>query len=59
LNGDKIVEYEIGSPELQGLIARSKFASMPRFMQEPSGHIALQHHGEEVWYRNIRIRRLN
>lgn len=58
LNGAKVVEYELGSPELTELIAGSKFAELPRFAQEPSGHIALQHHGQEVWFRNIKIRRL-
>jgi hypothetical protein len=58
LNGKKVVEYELGSPELAKLIADSKFKDMPRFAKEGQGHIALQHHGQEVWYRNIRIRAL-
>ncbi len=58
LNGSKVVEYKWGSPEIKALIARSKFSKLPRFMQEPEGRIALQHHGEEVWFRNVRIRRL-
>ncbi len=37
---------------------KSKFKSMPFFAKANSGHIGLQHHGEEVWYRNIRIRKL-
>jgi len=56
LNGKKILEYNYGSDELNGLIAKSKFANMPLFAKENTGHIGLQHHGEEVWYRNIRIR---
>ena len=58
LNGKKILEYNYGSDELNGLIAKSKFASMPLFANEKTGHIGLQHHGEEVWYRNIKIRKL-
>jgi hypothetical protein len=58
LNGKKVVEYELGSESLKGLILESKFKDLPRFAQEPEGHIALQHHGEEVWYRNIRVRPL-
>jgi hypothetical protein len=58
LNGVKLLEYELGSEKLKGLIAESKFKDMPRFAQNREGHIALQHHGEEVWYRNIRIRQL-
>ena len=57
LNAKKIVEYEWGSPHVQTLIADSKFKDMPRFMKEPEGHIAIQHHGEEAWFRNIRVRK--
>jgi hypothetical protein len=56
LNGKKLVEYELGSPKLQELIADSKFKDMPRFAKEGQGHIVIQHHGQEVWFRNIRIR---
>ena len=58
LNGKKILEFNYGSDELNGLIAKSKFASMPLFANEKTGHIGLQHHGEEVWYRNVKIRKL-
>ena len=58
LNGAKVVEFELGSAELNQLIARSKFKDMPRFAKEKSGSIDLQHHGDEVWYRKIRVRRL-
>jgi hypothetical protein len=55
LNGTKIVDYELGSPALAALIADSKFKDLPRFATEGQGHIALQHHGEEAWFRNVRI----
>ena len=58
LNGAKVVEYELGSESLKTLIAQSKFKDTPRFAKEPKGHIDLQHHHDEVWYRNIKIRRL-
>src|SRR5213075_1368828 len=58
LNGVKVVEFELGSTELNQLIARSKFNDMPRFAKEKSGFIDLQHHGDEVWYRKVRVRRL-
>lgn len=57
LNGRKIVEFELDSPALNELIAESKFNKMPGFAKEKNGHIALQHHRDEVWYRNIKIRR--
>ncbi|MDB6024612.1 MAG: hypothetical protein JWM68_835 [Verrucomicrobiales bacterium] len=58
LNGSKVVEYQWGSPEVQKLIAESKFKDQPRFARNNSGHIVLQHHHDEVWYRNVKIRRL-
>lgn len=57
LNGAKILEYDWHGPAARSLIAQSKFSSEPRFMKEINGHFALQHHGAEVWFRNIRITR--
>lgn len=59
LNGQKIVEAKIGSDDWKARLARSKFATWPRFAKESEGHIALQDHGDEVWYRNIRVKRLD
>jgi hypothetical protein len=58
LNGAKVVEYELDGPKLRELISQSKFRDMPRFAMLPEGSIGLQHHGQEVWYRNIRVREL-
>jgi hypothetical protein len=58
LNGKKVAEYELDSGALRKLIAASKFGDKPRFAREREGHVALQHHGEEVWYRDVRIRPL-
>jgi hypothetical protein len=59
LNGQRIVDYRIGSEEWQALVAASKFADWPEYGQARTGHIGLQDHGDPVWYRNIKIRRLN
>jgi hypothetical protein len=59
LNGKKVVEYQWGSPEVKKLIAESKFAKWPEYMTEDSGYIALQHHGGDASFRNIRIRKLD
>jgi hypothetical protein len=56
LNGVKIVEYEIGSPDWEARVAASKFAAMPKYGRTRKGHIVLQDHGDKVWYRNIKIR---
>lgn len=58
LNGKKILSYELGSEELKALIAQSKFKEFPRFAMNREGYIALQFHGDSVWYRNVRIRAL-
>jgi hypothetical protein len=58
LNGVKVVEYDLDSAEIRGLIAQSKFRDIPGFARFSEGHIGIQHHGQEVWYRNIRVREL-
>ena len=58
LNGVKVVDYELGSPDWKARVARSKFAAWPRYGTAPRGHIALQDHGSWVAFRNIRIREL-
>lgn len=58
LNGAKILEYDWASPAMRDLIKRSKFKDARYFMKERNGCIALQSEGDEVWFRNIRIRPL-
>ncbi|QEC53486.1 uncharacterized protein DUF1080 [Anseongella ginsenosidimutans] len=58
LNGVKIVEVDTNTPQWAELIAGSKFSSMPDFGKSQKGHIALQDHGNKVWYRNIKLKQL-
>ena len=56
LNGEKIVEYELGSRTMDSALTASKFRTMPWFAQRRVGHIVLQDHGDEVWVRSVKIR---
>ena len=58
LNGVKVVEYELESPGWEAKVAASKFRQWPGYGRAPKGHIALQDHGDRVWYRSIKIREL-
>ncbi len=58
LNDSKVVEYDMNAADWQKMIAGSKFAKMPNFGKSMSGHIALQDHGNKVWYRNIKIKEI-
>jgi len=59
-NGKKVVEYEIGSDEFDALVAVSKFPKMnPKWQNLPEkGHIGLQDHNDDVWFKNVKIREL-
>ncbi|MGH7569068.1 MAG: 3-keto-disaccharide hydrolase [Gemmatimonadales bacterium] len=56
LNGTKVVEYELGSPDWEAQVKASKFAQWPGYGRARSGHIALQDHGDRVAYRNLKLR---
>ena len=58
LNGKKILEFEIGSPEMKAILAKSKFKNNPNYHTDTEGHLMFQHHGQRAYYRNIRVRRL-
>jgi hypothetical protein len=58
LNNLRVLEYELNSPELNAAIEKSKFKGIERFGKLQKGHILIQDHGDQVWYRNIKITRL-
>ena len=58
LNGRMTVSYEMWSPEWQELVAVSKFAPYEEYGRPTEGSIAIQDHGREIRYKNIKIRPL-
>ncbi len=63
-NGEKVVEYDIFTPEWTERLQGCKFSetAWPEafvLMNTPhSGYVAFQDHGDEVWIRNVRIKEL-
>jgi cytochrome c len=56
LNGRKVVEFDMYTDKWNDMISKSKFKDMKGFGLAPKGKIALQDHGNVVWYRNIKIK---
>lgn len=56
LNGEKVVVYELASPEWTEAVANSKFVEWPEYGKAAEGHIGIQDHGSRVAFRNIKIR---
>jgi hypothetical protein len=58
LNGVKVLQYECGSEALKQAVAGSKYKTIASFGDKIKGHILLQDHHSEVWFRNVKIREL-
>ena len=58
LNGDKVVEYELGSADWLRRVANSKFAQWPEYGRASRGHIGIQDHGDRVSFRNLKVREI-
>jgi hypothetical protein len=56
LNGVRLLQYELYSPDWEMRVHGSKFAPHPRYGRNAAGFIGLQDHGDRVAYRNIKIR---
>jgi len=58
LNGKKILQYRRGGKKFRKGVANSKFKEIENFGEADEGFILLQDHGDEVAFRNIKIREL-
>jgi hypothetical protein len=58
LNGVKVLDVETESTMMKELLATSKFKNNPTYATDKEGHIMFQHHGQRVYYKNIRVREL-
>ena len=58
LNNEHVISTTLWDDAWRKLIAGSKFATMPDFGTFKKGRISLQDHGADVWFRNIKIKRL-
>src|SRR5260221_1085795 len=58
LNGKNVLEYDLGSPAIASAVPKSKFKDISRFGTSLSGHILVQDHGDQVWFRTIEIKKV-
>ncbi|MDQ6612177.1 MAG: DUF1080 domain-containing protein [Gemmatimonadota bacterium] len=55
LNGHKVIEFDIATPEFSRLFAKSKYKNIAGFAVRRRGHVVLQDHNDEVYFRNIKL----
>ncbi len=59
LNGQKVVEYELGSDVVKAALAKSKFKNAKGFGDKIKGHLMLTDHGDGCAFRNLKLRELS
>lgn len=59
VNGRQVLEYHLWTDDWKKMVENSKFKDYPWFMNPAEeGYIVLQDHGDDVWFRNIKIKEL-
>ncbi|MDY7395751.1 DUF1080 domain-containing protein [Aureibaculum sp. 2210JD6-5] len=58
LNGTVIATFPLHGEKWDEMVANSKFKDWETFGKTHNGHIGLQDHGDKVWFRNIKIKKL-
>ena len=59
MNGENVLEYHLWTDDWKNMVANSKFKDYEDFVNPATeGYIVLQDHGDDVWFRNIKIRKL-
>lgn len=58
LNGAEVTKFPVNGEAWNDLVSKSKFRDWEGFGITRKGHIGLQDHGHQVWFRNIRIKEL-
>ena len=56
LNGVRVLEYDLGTPEMESRLDASKYRVYTDFAAKRRGHIVIQDHTDEAWYRSLKIR---
>ncbi len=56
LNGEKVVQYEVGTPDFSAHLKTSRYWATPEWGRAARGHLCLQDYGSALEYRNIKVR---